>query len=147
METLLETTASTAALLAAGVFFLSGLLTGSWKYRCMRASDAGMAPHYVDIAHRAALTYSFAALLLAVFAALSAFPAWMNTIATLAPLAFFALSIGQYVLLGISNETDNQIRDGGDRAAAKLMFTLLEISEIGGFAVLFSGIIWRVVSS
>ncbi len=145
MEAMLDSTASTVALSAAGLFFLAGLLTGSWKYRRMRASETGRAPHYVDIAHRAALIYSFAALLLAVFACLSAFPDWVNTAATVAPLAFFALSIGQYVLLGLQNETDNQIRDSANPATEKLVFTLLEIAEIGGFSVLLIGFAARLL--
>mgnify|MGYP002653205800 CR=1 FL=1 len=52
------------ALASAGVFFLSGLLTGVWKYAHMARTPAAQAPVYVDIAHRAALFYSFAALLI-----------------------------------------------------------------------------------
>ena len=53
-----------AVLLAAGLIFLWALLIGVWKYREMAASPEGRAHPYVDVAHRAALLYSFATLLL-----------------------------------------------------------------------------------
>ena len=59
------------------------------------------APHYVNIAHRAALMYAFSAQLLAVFGALSAFPAWLNTVAVIPPLVFFAIAIAHYAQLGL----------------------------------------------
>ena len=52
-------------ILAAGVFFMSGLLTGVWKYWHIAHSAGATAPVYVDIAHRTSLLYSFAAILLA----------------------------------------------------------------------------------
>ena len=53
-----------AVLLAAGLIFLWALLIGVWKYREMAASPEGRAHPYVDVAHRAALLYSFATLLI-----------------------------------------------------------------------------------
>ena len=50
------------ALVACGVFFLTGLVTGIWKYRSMITSSEGKAPVYVDICHRSALMYSFGSL-------------------------------------------------------------------------------------
>ncbi|BBX41097.1 membrane protein [Mycobacterium tuberculosis variant microti OV254] len=53
-------------LLAAGLIFLLALLLGVWKYRQIMTSQEHRAHPYVDIAHRSALLYSFATLLLAV---------------------------------------------------------------------------------
>ena len=36
-------------------YLLYGLLARAWKYICMRQSPKTEAPHYVNIAHRAAL--------------------------------------------------------------------------------------------
>ena len=58
-------------LVSAGVFFSVGLLTGVWKYIEIARSPKAQSPVYVDVAHRAALLYSFASLLLAEFASLS----------------------------------------------------------------------------
>ena len=131
---------------SSGAFFLVGLLTGAWKYLHIERSPAAVAPPYVDIAHRAALLYSFAALLLAVFAHLSAWPATVDLVAASLPLAFFALAIGSYVLHGLLRDTDNQLakphRLGTGTlhpaAVAGYMWVLIA-AEIGGFVVLFAG--------
>lgn len=86
---------------AAFLFFMTGLLTGIWKYRHMARSENAASPVYVDIAHRSSLLYSFAALLLAAFSAQSVFADWINVTAALAALLFFALAIGTYVVHGL----------------------------------------------
>ena len=108
MESLISTPAATLGMIAAMIFFLVALLTGSWKYFCIRSSPQAEAPVYVNIAHRAALMYSFAALLLAVFASLSVFSDTVNLVAIGLPLAYFALAIVRYIFLGITNTTNNQ---------------------------------------
>ena len=131
---------------AAGVFFLAGLLTGVWKYRQMSTRDAALAHPYVDICHRAALMYSFAALLLAVFAALSAWSATVTLWAAALPLAFFAQAILIYALHGALGDTDNQLRAPhrlGSRTLPPALIHagmwLLIAAELGGFLVLLAG--------
>ena len=133
-------------IVAAGVFFLTALLTGAWKYFEIARSPQAVAPVYVDIAHRAALMYSFAALLLAVFAGLSAWSDTVDLVAAALPLAFFALAIGGYVLHGLLRDTDNQFlqphrlgRGQLHPAAISGFMWLLMAAEIGGFVVLFAG--------
>src|SRR3546814_17685469 len=70
--------AARLALVAAGLFFMSGLLTGVWKYAHIAQRAAARAPAYVDISHRASLMYAFAALLIAQFAQISAWPVAVN---------------------------------------------------------------------
>jgi len=70
---------------------------------------------YVDIAHRTSLLYSFAAILLAHFAALSAWSERVNIVAAAVPLAFFAAAIGGYIVHGILQDTDNQFREAAPR--------------------------------
>jgi len=132
--------------LAAGAFFMTGLLTGVWKYWHIARSPTATAPVYVDIGHRAALLYSFAALLLAQFAALSVWSPAVNLVAAALPLAFFAFAIGGYVLHGLLRDTDNQFlkphRMGPvpvPAAALHGFMWVLAAAEIGGFAVLFAG--------
>ena len=127
------------AILAAGVFFLNGLLTGVWKFREMANSPDATAHPYVDTAHRASLLYSFAAILLAVFAQISELPDTVEIIATALPLAYFALAILGYMSLGLRKETDNQFR-GMSASLNALMWTLV-VAEIGGFSVLFYGVV------
>jgi hypothetical protein len=120
---------------ACGVFFLAALLTGTWKWRLMLASSDHLAPPYVDTAHRASLMYSFACLVLIHFLELSPLPEWANVVAASLPLAFFAIAIASYIQLGLVNETDNQF---AERSFGNTIgITVLAVSEIGGFAVLF----------
>ena len=86
----MENPAVALAVLAAGVFFLVGLLTGAWKYRAMMRSERAVAPTYVDVAHRASLLYSFAALLLAVTLALF----WHLAQLVVSALGFAILALG-----------------------------------------------------
>src|SRR3982750_3479082 len=101
---------SKIALTAAGTFFMTALLTGVWKYRHMLLSDGHVAPVYVDTAHRAALLYTFAAVLLARLVEESPFPPTGNLVAIGGPLTFFAVAIVSYIGLGFENRTDNQFR-------------------------------------
>src|SRR3954453_14164356 len=90
-----------AVLLAAGLIFIAALLLGVWKYRQMAASPEGLAHPYVDIAHRAALLYSFATLLIATFVELSGWSTAVNLIAAFAVITFFVSAILGYVYNGI----------------------------------------------
>lgn len=146
MTDLLALPAVRLCVVASGVYFMLALLTGAWKYFHIAKSAMATAPVYVDIAHRAALMYSFASLLLAVFAGLSAWSPQTNLIAAALPLAFFGLAIGGYIVHGLLRDTDNQFlkphRVGSialpPAALAGLMWALMA-AEIGGFAVLFAG--------
>lgn len=125
-------------LLITGFIFLSALLLGVWKYHGIRVD--GAAHIYVDIAHRAALMYSFAGIVLAVFTELSAWPTIVNLTADLVVLAFFVGAIASYVLHGLRRDTTNQF-DGQIPAGLRLSMYGLIAGEIGGFGVLFSGFV------
>lgn len=134
------------AQLACGLFFLTGLATGAWKYRAMIVDSDGQAPAYVDICHRAALMYAFACLVLAEFARKSLWPEAVNLPAVAVPVLFFALAVASYAVHGVLRDTDNQLRrphrlgrrhvHGG--AITAFIYALI-VGEIGGFLVLFSG--------
>ena len=139
-------TAATLCVTAAGLFLMAGLLTGLWKYLCMHGSDTAEAPYYVNIAHRAALMYAFAALVMAELAAGSAFSPRINLIAAAVPLVFFALAIALYALHGVLRDTDNQLRRPhrlGDRELPSWPITTFMVAlaagEIGGVGVLLLG--------
>src|ERR1700757_127891 len=87
-------------LLAAGLIFLLALVLGVWKYRQIMIADDHRAHPYVDIAHRAALLYSFATLLLAAFVELSAWPTWVNLTAAIVVVFFFVAAIASYISHG-----------------------------------------------
>ena len=127
-------------LLAAGLIFLLALALGIWKYRQIAVSEDHRAHPYVDIAHRAALLYSFATLLVAVFVALSAWPAWVNLTAAMVVVFFFVAAIAGYMLHGARRDTENQFEH--HTRGLKVSMALLIVGEIGGFAVLLAGFIF-----
>lgn len=126
-------------LLAAGLIFLLALVLGVWKYRQIMTADDHRAHPYVDIAHRAALLYSFATLLLAVFVELSAWPTWINLTAAGVVVFFFVAAILGYITHGARRDTVNQFENPG--RGLEVAMVLLIAGEIGGFAVLLAGFI------
>ncbi|WP_110208082.1 hypothetical protein [Nocardioides daejeonensis] len=136
--TVAELALETRLLLAlAGAVFLWALALGVLKYRQILASPTGHAHPYVDIAHRSALMYSFALLLLAVFAELSTWPTAVDATAGLIAAFFFVAAIGSYHWHGVRRDTDNQLRHP-DRLVRTFMVALI-VGEIGGSAVLVAG--------
>lgn len=126
-------------LLAAGLIFLLALVLGIWKYRGMMTSENHLAHPYVDIAHRAALLYSFATLLLAVFVQLSAWPVWVNLVAAGVVVFFFVAAIAAYITHGARRDTVNQFENADRRT--ELAMAALIVGEIGGFGVLLAGFV------
>lgn len=136
------------AIVSAGVFFLVALLTGVWKYLQIRASETASAHPYVDIAHRASLMYSFAAMLLAQFAEISQLSDKVEWWAVLFPLVYFAYAILLYIIHGALQDTENQLKPPFTMGSLVLppvfvglsMWSLI-VAEIGGFLVLFYGVL------
>ena len=140
------------AIVAAGIFFLTALLTGVWKYLEIRSSEQAVAHPYVDIAHRTSLMYSLAALLLARFAEISELPANVEWWAVLFPVVYFAYAILLYIVHGALKDTENQFKPPfriGSRLLAPTLVGLsmwsLVVAEIGGFLVLFYGVLLVLV--
>lgn len=136
-DALSMTLAARTAWSAAAIFLVTGLVTGIWKYAHVMRPPDHSAPTYVDIAHRAALRYAFAAMLLAELATLSAWPDWVNMASVCAVVAFFAIAIGTYVVLGITDHTDNQFRTRS--FVTTYGMALLIAAELGGSLILATG--------
>ena len=130
-----------ATLLAAGLIFIWALLLGVWKYRQMAASPDGLAHPYVDTAHRAALLYSFATLLIATFVELSGFGEAVNLVAAFAVIAFFVAAIAGYTVHGFVRDTENQFREGEGPPGLHGFMWMLILVEIAGFSVLLAGFV------
>lgn len=146
-------TAAELCLLGAGIFFLSGLLTGIWKYGWIHATEESnaAAPIYVDIAHRASLLYAFAAILLHAFVPYSPVGPIATNWAVGIPLLFFGAAIFTYIVHGLLRDTDNQLHTPhvlGRGTVPKVMIrgfmVALIIGEVGGFVVLFYGFLISV---
>jgi hypothetical protein len=126
-------------ILAAGLIFLLALVLGIWKYRQMATSENHLAHPYVDIAHRAALLYSFATMLVAVFVELSAWPTWVNLTAAMVLVFFFVAAIFEYIVHGMRRDTTNQFEH--PTTALTVGMVALIIGELGGFAVVLAGFV------
>ena len=126
-------------LLAAGLIFLWALAPGVLKYAQMRRSPEALAHPYTDIAHRAALLYSFATALLATFAELSDWATAVDLWAALVVIGFFVAAIASYQWHGLRGDTDNQFR-GAHRSLGWFMAALI-LGEIGGTSVLVAGFV------
>ena len=134
------------SLTSAFAFFMLALITGVWKYSLMSQSEKGQSRYYVDIAHRSSFLYAYAALLLAVFAYLSQFPQWLNTLAVVGSVFFYLAAVLGYVYQGLLNKTNNQIRSSIRKEPSSTplwlthVFTFsLIIAEIGGALILGVG--------
>lgn len=103
----------------------------------MATAADGLAHPYVDTAHRAALMYSFATLVIAAFVELSGWSTGVNLAAAFAAIAFFVAAIASYCWHGYRRDTDNQLRDPV-RGIHAFMAALIT-AEVGGFLVLFAG--------
>lgn len=126
-------------LLAAGIMFLFALVLGVVKFRQMAASPEGHAHPYTDTAHRAALLYSFALLLVATFVELSGFSEAVDLVAAGALTFYFFAAVISYTVHGLRGDTDNQFRDPIPGVHA-FMWTLI-VAEIGGWLVLLAGFV------
>lgn len=123
--------------LVAGLLLLWALGLGVVKYHQMSTSADGTAHRYVDIAHRAALMYSFAALVLAALAHFSAWSVTVDLIAASVVLVFFVAAIVSYTVHGFRRDTENQFVN--PVRGTHLFMVSLIVGEIGGTAVLVAG--------
>ena len=131
------------ALIASATFFLAGLVLGVWKFRGMITSADGLAHPYIDTAHRAALMYAFATVMIAVFVQVSQLSAQLELFAVSLLVAYFAIAIMTYVVHGWKKDTDNQVRNMG--AAANVFMWSLVAAEIGGFLIIFYGLVTALI--
>lgn len=122
---------------ASGFFLMAGLCFGVWKYRHILTSLDHRAPAYVDIAHRAALLYSFAALVMMALVAYSPYSITVQLFATVTPIFFFAAAVASYVWHGIRQDTENQFEQRNFLTTWGMV--LLIVGEVGGIGVLLWG--------
>ena len=128
-------------LLAAGLTFIWALLLGIPKYRGRSKSPDGRAHPYIDTAHRAALLYSFALLLIAAFVQLDCWSETASLIAAGLLLFFVWGAIFGYMVQGLRGKTDNQFRDGDEPPGLHPYMFVLIVSEVGAFAFLLVGFV------
>ena len=132
--------ATKIALLVSGLFLLSGMLTGVWKYAKIMSSAEHKAPVYVDIAHRASFFYSFASLVIAKLIEFSPFSPIWQTVIVAAPLLYFVLSVIGYIKEGVLNRTENMFAER-NFITTWFMYGLIA-GEIGGLLLILGGFIY-----
>lgn len=118
---------------------MTGLIVGVWKYWRILNSADHRAPVYVDIAHRAALLYSFAALVMMKLVEYSPYSETVQLLATAVPIFFFAAAVASYIWHGLafSKDTDNQFAERN--FATTWGMVALIVGEVGGISVLVWG--------
>ena len=126
-------------LAASGLFLFVGLIGGVLKYRGIMNSPDHQAHPYIDIAHRAALLYSFAALVMAELLKYSPYSISVQLIITCVPLMFFAVAVAQYFKLGLGGVTDNQFRERNFSTTWFMLFLI--VGEVGGVGAILWGFI------
>jgi hypothetical protein len=129
------------SLLSSGLFLLLGMLIGIIKYQRIFSTPEHRAPVYIDIAHRAALLYSFAMLVIATLLENSKQSAGVELAATVVVLTFLTLTVFGYLAHGLKNRTDNIFRERN--FITTWYMYLLIAGEIGGLAI----IIWGFIST
>ena len=128
------------ALFCSGLFLLSGMLTGVWKYAETMKSLNRRAPVYVDIAHRASFFYSFASLVIARLIEFSPFSAAWQAAIVAVPLLYFILSVAGYIREGFLNRTENMFAER-NFVTTWFMYGLIA-GEIGGFLLILGGFVY-----
>lgn len=128
------------ALLASGLFLLSGMLTGVWKYAQIMQSAEHRAPVYVDIAHRASFFYSFACLVIAKLIEFSPFGQTAQVVIVAVPLLYFILSVAAYIREGFLNRTENMFAER-NFVPGWFMYGLIA-GEIGGLLLILGGFVY-----
>ena len=128
------------SILFAGVFLLAGMLTGVWKYVKIMQSTERQAPVYVDIAHRNALMFSFASVVIAKLVEYSPLSTAWQIVIIAVPFFFFVMtSVGQ-ITEGVKDRTDNIFKKP-DPIRNIFMYGLVA-GEIGSVAALVGGFIY-----
>ena len=127
------------SLLSSGLFLLLGMLIGIIKYRRMFTTPEHVAPYYIDTAHRAALLYSFAMLVIAKLLEHVRFSLAVQLGAMGLVLVFLTLTVFGYLIHGIQNKTDNMFRERNFITTWYMYFLIA--GEIGGLSIILWGFI------
>lgn len=128
------------AILFSGLFLLIGMLTGVWKYTTIMKSEHAKSSMYVDIAHRNALLFSFACVVIAKLMEFSPFSMTIQIIITAIPLFYFSLTTINQIKEGFAGRTETIFKE---RNFSTTWFTYgLIVGEIGAISLIIIGYIY-----
>ena len=127
----------------AGLFLLIGMLTGVWKYAAIMKSENHKSSMYIDIAHRNALLFSFACVVIAKLMEFSPFSPTMQLIITLIPLFYFSLTTINQIKQGFLGRTETIFKE---RNFSTTWFTYgLIIGEISSILLMIVGYVYTQI--
>lgn len=127
--------------LISGLFLFLGMTIGILKYRAMMRSEDHKAPVYIDIAHRSALLYSFAAMVMAQLLQFSPYSLVMQAVIVGVPLMFFFISTSQYLRLGLKGQEITQYAEKNFNTTWGTY--VLIVGQLGGVGL----IVWGYVET
>ncbi len=125
------------AILFAGLYLLIGMLTGVWKYAAIMKSENHKSSMYIDIAHRNALLFSFACLVIAKLMEFSPFSLVVQLVITLIPLFYFSLTTINQIKEGFSGRTETIFKER-NFSTTWFMYGLIA-GEIGSISLMVIG--------
>ena len=131
------------SLLASGLFLFTGLWLGVWKYSKIMSSPESKSPVYVDIAHRASLLYSFAALVIAKLLEYNPYSENLQLFAAGTIFFYFAFAVATYIFHAVQGKTENQFTQRNLITTWGMI--MLIVGEIGGFTVILWGFISNII--
>ena len=127
------------SIVAAGGTLILGMILGIWKFFGMATSEEGFAHPYVDIAHRAALLYATATLILVPLAQFNDWSTTANTIAVGVVVFLFVANILNYSYHGWKKDTTNQVHPVTPLVIGGIIVII--VGEIGGVGYLLAGFV------
>ena len=125
------------SILFAGLYLLVGMLTGVWKYAAIMKSENHKSSMYIDIAHRNALLFSFACLVIAKLMEFSPFSPVIQLVITLIPLFYFSLTTINQIKEGFSGRTETIFKER-NFSTTWFMYGLIA-GEIGSISLMVIG--------
>ncbi len=127
-------------ILFAGLFLLIGMITGVWKYAAIMKSENHKSSMYIDIAHRNALLFSFACIVIAKLMESSPFSPTIQLIITIIPLFYFSLTTINQIKEGFAGRTETIFKE---RNFSTTWFTYgLIIGEISAISLMIAGYVY-----
>jgi hypothetical protein len=131
------------SVLFAGLYLLIGMLTGVWKYAAIMKSENHKSSMYIDIAHRNALLFSFACLVIAKLMESSPFSLTMQIVITAIPLFYFSLTTINQIKQGFLGRTETIFKE---RNFSTTWFTYgLIIGEISSILLMIIGYVYTQI--
>lgn len=116
------------------------MITGVWKYAAIMKSENHKSSMYIDIAHRNALLFSFACIVIAKLMEFSPFPPTVQMVITSIPLFYFSMTTINQIKEGFAGRTETIFKE---RNFSTTWFTYgLIVGEITAISLMIGGFVY-----